>query len=256
MLRLRIFRTGSAMDILVFFAHPDDETMFLGGTLTALATQGAKVAYLCATRGEGGERGDPPVCAQEELGEVRAAELACAVRVLGGQSLQFLDYSDPPIGPAGELYPYAELNDTLIGKIRLHLTRLQPEVIITHGPEGEYGHPGHVLTHQALMEAVFQMEGLNPAVYAPSWLSREDQKFTPPPDYFLDVSAYLDQKIAAACCHRSQHSLFMRHGAARAGKPVTVPELIRGREGLVQLHPGKGQRVDHPLAAMLEPLIF
>ena len=43
------------MNILAFFAHPDDETMLAGGALALLAQNGAQVHYLCATRGEGGE---------------------------------------------------------------------------------------------------------------------------------------------------------------------------------------------------------
>ncbi len=49
------------MNILAFFAHPDDETMLCGGTLALLARAGARVHLLIATRGEGGENGEPPV---------------------------------------------------------------------------------------------------------------------------------------------------------------------------------------------------
>ena len=44
------------MNVLAFFAHPDDETMLCGGTLAILARHGAAVHYLCATRGEGDHR--------------------------------------------------------------------------------------------------------------------------------------------------------------------------------------------------------
>ena len=78
------------MKILAFFAHPDDETMLAGGTLALLAHSGSQVHYLSATRGEGGEVGEPPRCKVEELGQVRAEELACAVHALGGISLTCL----------------------------------------------------------------------------------------------------------------------------------------------------------------------
>ena len=67
--------------------------MFCGGTLALLAKQGAAVNYLCATRGEGGELGEPPVCARDELGHARQGEMACAVKALGGRQLVFLDYT-------------------------------------------------------------------------------------------------------------------------------------------------------------------
>ena len=47
------------MNVLAFFAHPDDETMLIGGTLAILAQNGVRVHYVCATRGEGGEVGRP-----------------------------------------------------------------------------------------------------------------------------------------------------------------------------------------------------
>jgi len=64
------------MNALAVFAHPDDETMLCGGTLALLAKEGWKVHYLCATRGEGGEVGDPPVCSIEDLvGQVSVPEV-------------------------------------------------------------------------------------------------------------------------------------------------------------------------------------
>ena len=96
------------MNVLAFFAHPDDETMLAGGTLALLARQGVQVHYLSATRGEGGEAGEPPLCSLEDLGQVREEELACAVAALGGSSLDFLGYTDPRVGPDDELYAYSD----------------------------------------------------------------------------------------------------------------------------------------------------
>ena len=49
------------LDVIAFFAHPDDETMLCGGTLALLDSLGARVHLLVATRGEGGEMGEPPL---------------------------------------------------------------------------------------------------------------------------------------------------------------------------------------------------
>jgi LmbE family N-acetylglucosaminyl deacetylase len=48
-------------DILALFAHPDDEVLIAGGALALLAGRGAAVHHLCATPGEGGEVGEPPL---------------------------------------------------------------------------------------------------------------------------------------------------------------------------------------------------
>ena len=222
---------------MAFFAHPDDETMFLGGTLAYLAERGAEIHYLCATRGEGGEMGDPPVCTREDLGKVREKELVCAVKALSGKTIQFLPYKDPVVGPDGELYPFSDDFDQLVREVREKILEINPQIILAHGPGGEYGHPAHIQAHQALIAALEDLNLRNLTVYAPSWLSRETSEFTPEPGIVVDVSSRLKQKIEAAMCHRSQHGLFIRHGSARAGRPVTVPEIIRSTEALCRVSP-------------------
>ena len=121
------------MNILAFFAHPDDETVFAGGALALLAGKGAQVHYLCATRGEGGETGEPSLCTQAELGEVREQELLCAVQALGGRSLTFLGYTDPRVGPEEELYPYTQDLTFLAGQVAATMRQFQADVLISHG---------------------------------------------------------------------------------------------------------------------------
>jgi len=220
------------MNILAFFAHPDDETMLTGGTLALLAQRGAQVHYLSATRGEGGEVGDPPVCTVEELGAVREQELVCAVGALGGRSLTFLNYRDPHVGPADELYPFTEDLTALAGQVAATVKQFQTEVILTHGSNGEYGHPAHVLCNQAALAAALSFpEGKQPAVYTfsanfeghpyPRLLNKDDPAIT-----VVDVTAVLAQKTAAALCHTTQHALFVRRRSEKAGRQLAVEEVI------------------------------
>ena len=53
--------------ILVISAHPDDETLFSGGTLAMYAQKGHDIFILETTRGEGGEVGEPPLTTRENL---------------------------------------------------------------------------------------------------------------------------------------------------------------------------------------------
>jgi LmbE family N-acetylglucosaminyl deacetylase len=247
-----VFLEGDVlMKILAFFAHPDDETMFLGGTLAYLADQGMEIHYLCATRGEGGEMGDPPLCTREELGEYRAQELVCAVDILGGISLDFLDFVDPPVGTEGELYPFTPNLQKLVRALRKKISQIKPQIVLTHGPDGEYGHPGHIQAHEGLLAALAEEPNQSPAVYAPSWLSRETGIFTPIPSIVVDVSTWKKTKILAAECHKTQHSLFVRHAAARAGRPVTLPEAIRSKEGLCLIQTDPAPAVSDPLRELL-----
>lgn len=237
-------KSSTAIRILSFFAHPDDETIFLGGTLAFLTGLGAEIHYLCATRGEGGEMGDPPICTREELGKVRENELRCAVNALGGKSVQFLDYKDPLVGPENELYPFSDNVDQVAGEISQYISRFKPQIILTHGPGGEYGHPAHIQAHQAMMSALSGLGHPAVSVYSPAWLSRDTGKFTPAPSIQVDISPWKLHKLEAIQCHRSQHGLFTRSSSARAGRPVTIPEIVKTREALCRILPDDQDELD------------
>lgn len=255
------------VNILAFFAHPDDETMLAGGTLALLARSGAQVHYLCATRGEGGETGEPPVCSLEELGAVRESELVCAVQALGGRSLTFLDYVDPRVGPDEQLYAYSDDLVTLAGQITTTLRQFGIQAVISHGSNGEYGHPAHVFSHQAArlaVEALHQAQpGAGPTLYTvsaaherhprPRLVNRDD-----PAHLVLDVSPVVAQKTRAALCHHTQHALFVRRTSQEAGRPLTVTEVIQRVESLHRALPVlQGERLEpDELVSLLVPYVL
>lgn len=246
------------MNILAFFAHPDDETILVGGTLALLAQGGHRVHYLCATRGEGGERGEPPLCRQEELGEVRAAELHCAVRALGGSSLTFLDYVDPAMGTQGELYPYTEDIPSLAEQVIAHLRRLDIDMLISHGSNGEYGHPAHLVTYQAVLKTIEQLGEEAPLVYTVSATFPEHPKphianRDDPADVIVDIAAVFAIKVQAALCHRTQHALFVRRPSKEAGRRLSVLEVLMRLESLRRLHPRCLPQGSAPLEQALHP---
>lgn len=254
------------MNVLAFFAHPDDETMLAGGTLALLASNGASVHYLCATRGEGGELGEPPLCSRAELGKVREQEMVCAVQALGGRSLTFLDYIDPVVGPDDQLYPYTHDVTFLAGQVATTICQFQAEVVISHGSNGEYGHPAHILTNQAARVAVESLHkerlaGCAPALYTvgasfpahprPRLANPDD-----PADIILDVSAVIEAKTQAALCHRTQHALFVRRPSKEAGRNLSVPEVILRLESLRRAYPPIEGSNEDVLAAMLKPWLI
>ncbi|MFZ5816240.1 MAG: PIG-L deacetylase family protein, partial [Bacillota bacterium] len=69
--------------LLAVTAHPDDESFLLAGTCARYAESGVRVVLVCATLGEVGRCGNPPVCRPEELGSVRLGELMAACREIG-----------------------------------------------------------------------------------------------------------------------------------------------------------------------------
>ena len=81
--------------ILAISAHPDDESLFAGGTLAMYAERGHQVYILETTRGEGGEVGEPPLTTKENLGAYREQEVRKAARALGVRDIYFLPFIDP-----------------------------------------------------------------------------------------------------------------------------------------------------------------
>lgn len=218
------------MKILAVFAHPDDETILCGGLLALLAKANHDIHYLCCTRGEGGECGDPPLCNQNELGSLRENELTCAVENLSGKRLTFLDYKDPLVGSDNHLFSFTEDISGLSNEIKNYIRDNEIDIIISHGSNGEYGHPGHLTVYQAI-KMLFDEEQKDLFWYSvqafyenspkPHILNKDDIA-----NWIVDCSSVLDKKIAAALCHKSQHALFVRKKSKEVGRIVDVKEVI------------------------------
>jgi LmbE family N-acetylglucosaminyl deacetylase len=138
------------LKLMAVLAHPDDESLGNGGALAKYAAEGIEITLIVATRGE---RGWPGAASEypgvEALGKIREAEVRAAADTLGLFSVHFLDYLDgelDTVPPAGA-----------IAKIVGHVRRMRPNVVITFGPYGGYGHPDHIaicqFTTSALIEA-------------------------------------------------------------------------------------------------------
>lgn len=135
------------LNLLAVFAHPDDESMGMGGTLAKYAAEGVETHLLCASRGERGwfgpEEQNPGL---ESLGQIRTKELEGAVKELGMKSLSFLDYIDGDVDRADP----AEV----VAKIVTHIRRIKPQVVITFPHDGNYGHPDHIAIGQFTNAAI------------------------------------------------------------------------------------------------------
>ncbi|MGQ0601720.1 MAG: PIG-L deacetylase family protein [Anaerolineales bacterium] len=131
----------STLKLMAVFPHPDDETLGLGSTLAKYAAEGVETYLLCATRGERGWAGDPKDDpGLTGLGQIRAAELQAAARVLGLHEVTLLDYIDGDVDQADPA--------RLIAEIVQHVRRVQPQVVVTFPPDGNYGHPDHIALSQ------------------------------------------------------------------------------------------------------------
>src|SRR6266702_5410573 len=148
------------MRILGVFAHPDDESFCAGGTLARYVASGAEVMVVSATRGEAGQIRSAGVATRRTLGQVREQELYLACQRLGVQHAVCLDYSD------GRLQEVDQ--DVLLGEIGAIIRSFRPEVVITFGPDGGYGHPDHIAISAATTAAWVRSGGGH---HAPSQLA-------------------------------------------------------------------------------------
>jgi len=132
---------SDVLKLLAVFPHPDDETMGLGSTFARYSTEGVETHLVCATHGERGwfdsEGSDPGF---EGVARIREVELQCAAENLGIHEVRLLDYIDGDVDQAD--------NKEIIGSIVVHIRRIRPHVVVTFGPDGNYGHPDHIALSQ------------------------------------------------------------------------------------------------------------
>lgn len=208
--------------LLAILAHPDDESLVAGGTLARYAAAGVRVALLCATRGEWGPISDEALADYETLGHVREQELRAACQVLGIGWLRFLDLPDGGVRWAMEEESFGARE-----KVVAALQELQPQAVITFGPDGLYGHDDHIAIGELTTEAVAAAAPEAKLYYAAcprglmgDLVSRLQAAGLPanlwgiPPDEFgiaaelittkIDVQDFVAQKLAALRCHRTQ----------------------------------------------------
>ena len=147
--------------LLAFHAHPDDESISMGGTLADYAARGVPVTVVTATRGEAGEihNRDDVDEAREVLGDIREAEERAACSLLGVEDIAFLGYRDSGMmgtlenDHAGSFWraDFMEATERLVRVIRSR----KPLVVTAYDPFGGYGHPDHIQVHRVGTAAFF-----------------------------------------------------------------------------------------------------
>jgi LmbE family N-acetylglucosaminyl deacetylase len=137
--------------LMAVLAHPDDESLGVGGTLAKYAAEEVDVFLLTATRGDSGRyRGWRPDDHQHPgpsaLASIREAELRAAASALGVREVSFLDYRDQVLDRANPR--------EAVAAIARHVRRVKPEVVVTFAPDGAYGHPDHIAISQFTTAAI------------------------------------------------------------------------------------------------------
>ncbi|MCG3209341.1 MAG: Mycothiol S-conjugate amidase [Anaerolineae bacterium] len=137
---------SNKLTMMAIFAHPDDEAFGTGGTLAKYAHEGVDVHLVMATRGEAGQFANPAVTPTPPIGLRREQELRQACEHYGITHLHLLGYMDGQLA----LVPPAEPVFKLVRLLR----QIRPQVVLSFGPEGVYGHFDHLAVHRWATAAV------------------------------------------------------------------------------------------------------
>jgi LmbE family N-acetylglucosaminyl deacetylase len=137
----------AADETVVFFhAHPDDESIFTGGTISLLAAHGVRTVVVIATAGERGVGNLAPAPAG-----IRAAEAEAACRILGVDALHFLGYADSDTGENGPS-GFDLFHAVPVGEAAQRLAKLlrdeRATALVTYDDGGIYAHPDHLAVHR------------------------------------------------------------------------------------------------------------
>jgi LmbE family N-acetylglucosaminyl deacetylase len=195
---------------------------------------GHRVVLVTATRGEVGEIYNmDEAAARPRLGEIRTHELEEAARVIGVDSLEWLDYRDSGMIRTADNEDPRSFNqastDEAARRLAAILDRERPEVVITFGADGMYGHPDHIKIHHVTNTALDSLKGWSPRKLYYTAIPRSlmeafmsqmpeemraqqnpDMRFEGTPDELvttrLDVSPYIKRKREAFEAHVSQNN--------------------------------------------------
>jgi LmbE family N-acetylglucosaminyl deacetylase len=151
------------LTLMAVHAHPDDEASSTGGVLALYSAEGVRTVVVTCTNGEfgdspGGVKPGTDGHDEQEVAEIRLAELRESAKHLGVTDLELLGYHDS--GMVEWEYksrPDAFCNvplDVVAARIGGLIERYRPQVVVTYDPDGAYQHPDHVHASRAAIEAV------------------------------------------------------------------------------------------------------
>lgn len=203
--------------VLVIAPHPDDETFGCGGLMAKVKASGGQVYVIVGSVGDLNQYGIEPVAAASVAYQGRGApslalvsasrradELAEAMATLEVDGYEIL-FTEPGRHLRLDTVPQADLIALIERDARYAMDRVAPTVVIL--PASSYNQD-----HEALFRAGFaacrphlaSQKPFVPLVLeadAPQlgWHYRPFQ-----PNFYVDISEYLNAKLRAHKCHRSQ----------------------------------------------------
>lgn len=229
--------------LLAVHAHPDDESITMGGTLARYTDSGAVVTLVTATLGEEGEVIDDELQGlvserADQLGGYRYTELRTACAAMGVDDWRLLGglgtFRDSGMaGTASAAHPNAfhragtggPDHDRAVQALVEVIEQTRPDVVLTYAADGGYGHPDHIAAHQVAVAAAQGRVARVLAAVRPRPLTVKALAALPVPagyrtagpddlgylvdswDVAVDVRPWVDRRRAALAAHATQLEL-------------------------------------------------
>jgi LmbE family N-acetylglucosaminyl deacetylase len=253
-----------AFTLVAFHAHPDDESLLMGGTIARAATEGHRIVLVTATDGGAG-LASTSMGERHELGRRRLVELDDAATALGAARVVHLGFADGAFGAAGVEEPSRAL-------MRI-LSEEGADLFTGYDPSGGYGHPDHQHLHRVARRTAQLARGL-PLLEAtvdrallvraarilsavpgapPIDLKRLREAYLPRAQltHEVDVRRFVPSKIAGLSAHESQRTggAGFRTLTMLRRLPAPVARLVLGREWFREVgRPVGGELLDDVFA--------
>ena len=182
----------TSVDLLIIMAHPDDAELCCSGTILSCIDNGFSVGMIDLTRGELGTRGS---------GKIRIEEANNAAKVLGVNFRHNLELRDGFI---------SDDKESIFEVVKI-IREFKPKVIITNSKTDR--HPDHESAASLVKKACFlsglikintKKDNLDQESWRPKSLLYSIQNNYIEPHFVVDVSKYIDIKINAIKCFKSQ----------------------------------------------------
>lgn len=254
--------------LLLVFAHPDDESLAVSGTIVKYSKRNWTIDLICATPGERGA-GNPGDWGKE-LAQIRQKELLLAARVLGIATVTFLGFRDGLLSKE----PPGEIEEPTYRK----MLELVPSIVITFDPSGMTNHPDHkkisLSTTFAFQKYAKEFEKRFPHNNVPKlyysclpqtlvsylqrkhsiplesfgkrWVGVDDQRITT----VIDIKRFMSTKLKAINVHKSQKDLSgpLRTAVTLKNSPFLMHEYFLLRMvGTLEAFVGKNDRIANRL---------
>ena len=181
------------VDIVAFGAHPDDVELGCAGSILAAVASGKSIGVVDLTQGELGTRGSAAI---------RKEEAIKAASILGVSFRKNLGFRDG-------FFVHDEAHQLeVIRLLRLH----QPEVVLCNAIDDrhiDHAKGSDLVSHACFLSGLSKIvtqdsEGKNQDAWRPKQVYHYIQWKDIEPDFVVDISPFIEQKMEAIQAYKSQ----------------------------------------------------